>query len=180
MRRIGALTLACAALVSLVTLASTPAEGNPRAGRQAAPSAGAGGAASHKGLVKLLHKAREIAHKAPHKYNGHRARAIHHIDHAIKQLHEAGTGKGKGKAKAKARGKVGKAGRGKVGKGGTSPANATQMHDHHAVEQMDHAIHQLQEGIKYYHAHHPGTTSTGGLRQALKLVTEARQAATKK
>ena len=174
MRKRCGLMLACVALVGLIVLSATPVEGRPRVAQKGQTKPKAGGAKKG-GAVKLLQTARELAHKAPHEYNGHRKKALVHIDHAIKHLNEASgstTGpKTKGKGKGKKKGK-------KKGKGGGNQGNNSQM----AVAQMDHAIKQLQEGVKYFEAHHPdaGKGGKGGLSQALKLVTKARQVALKK
>jgi hypothetical protein len=193
MRKLCGLTLACVAVVGLVALAPTPVEGRQKGGKK-------GGGKNGGPAVKLLHQAREAAHKAPQQFNGHRVRAIQHIDHAIKQLQEAahagkdhgkGHGKGQGKGQARGNGKAGggKKGGGKAGGGKTAPRGNGKTpagqgngsgHSHHALEQMNHAINQLQQGIKYYEAHHPGGNGKAGLVHAMKLVNKAKQAAGKK
>ncbi len=39
--------------------------------------------------LKRLHEAKGTLEKAPHKYGGHRAKAVHEINDAIRQLHAA-------------------------------------------------------------------------------------------
>jgi hypothetical protein len=170
------------ALICLVSTSASPVQGRQR-GKNTRGTAASGSKPSGSGAGKtnkqagaigpgaskaimLLEHARAIAHRSPHKYGGHRKRALVHIDHAIRQLHESapsssGSTSAKGKGKGNAKGK------------GTSSS-----HSQHAVTQMDEAIKQLRAGIAFFRTAHPKQKETH-LTHAEKLVQKARQSARK-
>jgi hypothetical protein len=173
--------LACGAALAVLVLAlDAPGQKKPKGGKGGTPT----------DVVQMLQKARTAAKKAPHKYNGHRATAITHLDHAIKQLEAAGnSGKGKGKDKGKGNkgGQNGKSGKGGGGKSG----NPIQL----ALQQMDQAIQELQAGMNYRASQQGSGGKTGKstkgskgkgnklardpLSQAVVLVSKAKQRAQK-
>src|SRR5262249_364803 len=116
--------------------------------------------------------------KAPPKYDGHRAKAMTHIHHAIKVLEApANSGSSNPNSKGNNRGK------GKGGSGGNGGAAQGGNQMKLAVQQMDQAINELKAGIKYYQAEGGKggkDKNAGGLAKVLPLVTKAKQMAQKK
>jgi hypothetical protein len=111
-------------------------------------------------VIAELKSARALLEKANHDYQGHRAKAVHEITHAIHLLEhgkhhpnpQAATGNGNGNKPVAAGGKKGKKGAGNANKP-NEPQGESDAQLKHAIEILHKVEEQLQGGQAQHHHH---------------------------